>query len=156
MYKKLLTLCVAGLLTCSMSTMPVKAISKTPGKITTVSDTDQTRAEGLIRRYYLSVSASNKTIKLSGTTESNLSMKSIGYKDISIEYSSDQTNWHKEKDIDDLLKSDSVSYNLNSYEISVNGGYYYRVKCTHYAKEKGLFGSSQSVDNVSNSVWVSK
>lgn len=155
MIKKFLTLCVVGLLTYNVPTMPVKAISKTPVEISTTSDTEQPWAVGLIYRYYLSVSASNKAIKLSGVTESTAKMKSIGYKDISIEYSSDKINWHNEKNIDDLLKSDSLNYNLSGYEISVKGGYYYRVTLTHYAKESGLFGSSQSVSNTSNSVWVS-
>ncbi len=154
MIKRFLALGVVGLLTYSVPTMSVKAISKTPTENTTISSNDQTRTSGLISRCYLSVSASNKAIKLSGVTESANKMKSIGYKDISIEYSSDKNNWHKEKDIDSLLKSDSLSYILNSYEISVKGGYYYRVTLTHYAKESGLFGSSQSVSNTSNSVWI--
>ena len=154
MIKRFFTLVVVGLLTYSVPTMPVKAVSKTPVEIATTSDTEQTRAAGLICRYYLSVSASNKAIKLSGTTESTLKMKSIGYKDISIEYSSDKTNWYTEKEIDDLLKSDSISYPLDRYEITVKGGYYYRVTLNHYAKESGLFGTSQSVNNTSNSVWI--
>lgn len=85
---------------------------------------------------------------------SNNSMKSIGYKDISIEYSSDNVHWTEEKSIGDLLKSNSSSYYLNNYSVSVNGGYYYRVSLTHYAKESGLFGSSQSVPNTSESVWI--
>ena len=154
MIKRFFTLGVVGLLTYSVPTMPVKAISKTPAEIATISDTDQARTSGLISKCYLSVSASNKAIKLSGTTESTLKMKSIGYKDISIEYSSDKTNWHTEKEIDDLLKSDSISYPLDRYEITVKGGYYYRVTLNHYAKESGLFGTSQSVNNTSNSVWI--
>ncbi len=37
---------------------------------------------------------------------------------------------------------------------SVTSGYYYRVTCSHYAKEKGLFGDSEKDDNTSNSVYV--
>ena len=81
-------------------------------------------------------------------------MKSIGFENIKIQHSSDKVNWSKEKDLDDLLKSENNSYYINDYSISVKGGYYYRVTCTHYAKESGLFGSSQSVNNTSNSVWI--
>lgn len=150
MIKRFLALGVVGVLTYSVPAMPVKATTK----ITTISDTDQTRTAGLISRCYLSVSNSNKEITLSVVTECNIKMKSIGFKNISIERSSDNVNWSEEKSIGDLLKSDSSSYNLDNYAVSVKGGYYYRVTLTHYAKESGLFGSSQSVSNTSNSVWI--
>ncbi len=152
MNKTFLTLGVAGLLICNIPTMSVKAISNTN---TTVLTESQTRAAGLIIRYELTLSSSSGKLCVNGVTKANGSMKSISYKDISIEYSSDGVNWSEEKTIDDLLKSDSSSYYLNNYDVSVKGGYYYHVKLTHYAKEKGLFGSSQSVENTSNSVWIS-
>ena len=154
MIKKFLTLCVVGLLTYNMPSMPVKVVSNTKNTVT-MSNSDNTKTVGLISKCSLSIVDSNKAIKLLGKTESNTVMKSIGYKDISIERSSDNIHWSEEKPIDDLLKSDSSSYYLNNYSVSVKGGYYYRVTLTHYAKESGLFGSSQSVSNTSNSVWVS-
>lgn len=152
MNKKALALGVASILMYSVPTMPVKAISnqRTQQNL----ETNQTRTAGLISSYYLSISSGIKTLYINGETEASGNMKSIGYKDISIEYSSDGVNWKKEKPIDDLLKSDSSSYYLNSYAVSVKGGYYYRVSLTHYAKESGWFSSSQSVENISNSVWV--
>ena len=152
MNRKVLVLSVVGILTYSVPTMPVKAISDI--RTQSVSENNQVRTAGLISNVELSISSSNKKIYINGTTASNTSMKSIGYKDIFVEYSSNGINWHKEKDLDDLLKSDSSSYYLNNYDVSVKGGYYYRVSLTHYAKESGWFGSSQSVENTSNSVWV--
>ena len=152
MNRKVLALVVVGILTYSVPTMPVKAISDIHTQ--SVSENDQVRTAGLIRKTQLSVYSSNKTLYINGTTASNVSMKSIGYKDISIQYSSDGVYWDEEKPNDDLLKSDSSSYYLNNYAVSVKGGYYYRVSLTHYAKESGWFGSSQSVENTSNSVWV--
>lgn len=153
MKKIFLILSLAGIIMYSVPAMPVKAASNVV--TSTVSIENQTRTKGLISLYSLSVSSNGKTLYINGSTVSNDSMKSIGYKDISVEYSSDGVHWSKEKNIDDLLKSDSTSYYLNNYAVSVKGGYYYRVSCTHYAKEKGLFGSSQSVNNTSNSVWIS-
>lgn len=147
MNKKALALSVASVLTYSVPTMPVKAASNTP---TSVSES---RTSGLISSCSLSISSGKKHIYITADIKAIESMKSIGYKNISIEYSSDKVNWKKEKSIDDLLKSGS-SYYLNNYSVSVNGGYYYRVSLTNYAKESGLFGSSQSVTNTSNSVWV--
>ncbi len=151
MNKTFLTLGVAGLLTCSVPAMPVKATSNTNK---TVSTENQTRTAGLIIRYDLTVSSSDGKLCVNGVTKANGSMKSIGYTNISVQYSSDGVNWYNEKDISNMLKSDSSSYYLNNFSISVKGGYYYRITCSHYAKESGLFGSSQSVDNTSNSVWI--
>lgn len=155
MNTKALALGVVGILTYCVPTMPVKALSDTYAQTTsTESQESQTRTAGLISNMSLSISTGNKTIYISAKTQSNINMKTIGYKNISIEYSSDNVNWKEEKPNDDLLKSDSSSYYLNSYSVSVNGGYYYRVSLNHYAKESGLFGSSQSVSNTSNSVWI--
>lgn len=152
MNKKVLALGVASILMYSVPTMPVKAISnqRTQQNL----ETNQTRTAGLISSYYLSISSGIKTLYINGETEASGNMKSIGYKDISIEYSSDGVNWDREIPSFDLLKSNSSSYYLNSYAVSVKGGYYYRVSLTHYAKESGWFSSSQSVENISNSVWV--
>ena len=147
MNKKALALSVASVLTYSVPTMPVKAASNTH---TSVSES---RTAGLISSCSLSISSGKKHIYITADIKAIESMKSIGYKNISIEYSSDKVNWKKEKSVDDLLKSGS-SYYLNNYSVSVNGGYYYRVSLTNYAKESGLFGSSQSVTKTSNSVWV--
>lgn len=152
MNKKALALGIASILIYSVPAMPVKAVSNT---YTSVSDTNQVRTAGLISNCSLSVLSGNKTLYISGEIEAVGNMKSIGYKDISIQYSSDNVNWTEEKSINDLLKSDSSTYYLNKYSVSVKGGYYYRVKLNHYAKEKGWFGSSQSVENTSNSVWIS-
>lgn len=151
MNKKALALGVASVLTYSIPIMPVKAASNA---YTSVSDSNQARTAGLISRSYITASTSSGKLCLSGTTQSNDNVKSIGYTDIIIECSSDDVNWHKEKTIDDLIKSNSSEYRLNNYSISVKGGYYYRVSLNHYAEKGGLFGSSQSVSNTSNSVWV--
>ncbi len=152
MNKIALALGIVGILTYSVPTIPVKATSNTyTPSITT--DTPE-RAAGIISGYSVTVSSGNSIIYVTAKTQAYISMKTIGYKDISIEYSSDGINWYNEKDIDDLLKSDSSSYYLNNYAVSVKGGYYYRVSLTHYAKESGWFGSSQSVNNTSNSVWI--
>lgn len=153
MKKKFLVLSLVGIIMYSVPAMPVKATSNIVTQA--VSIENQTKTKGLISLYSLSVSSNGKTLCINASTVSNDSMKSIGYKNISIEYSSNGVDWSTEKSIDDLLKSDSLSYYLNNYAVSVKGGYYYRVKLTHYAKEKGLFGSSQSVKDTSNSVWIS-
>lgn len=122
--------------------------------VQTLSTNEQARAEWLITNAEISVHTSNGNLYINGTLEANSIMKSIGYKDIVIEYSSNGTDWKTEKTIYDLLKSNSSTYYLNDYCVSVKGGYFYRVTCNHYAKEDGLFGKSQSVSNTSKSVWI--
>lgn len=153
MNKAFLAFGVAGVLTYCVPTMPTKAID-TNTEITYSTEAG-TRATGLIYQYYLGVSASNGDLIVSGYTRSSNTMKSIGYKDLVVERSKDGVNWSDDTEIGDKLTSSATSYYLNDYSVSVDGGYYYRVSGKHYAKESGLFGSSQSIDNTSNVVYIS-
>lgn len=152
MKKTILILCIVGAILFCSPKVSATEISNKGAQISAAES--QERTAGLIRQSRLSVTCSGKNLLISGLTEANVSMQTIGYKNVIVEYSSNGTNWYEEKDLGDLLKSNSSSYYLNSYTVPVKGGYYYRVSCTHYAKEKGLFGKSQSEDNVSDSVWV--
>lgn len=152
MKKTILILCIVGAVAFCSPKVSAAAISNSNTQAS-VSES-QERTAGLITRCNLSVVSSGKNLLINGKTIANASMQTIGYKNVVVEYSSNGTNWYEEKDLGDLLKSNSSSYYLNSYSVPVKGGYYYRVSCTHYAKEKGLFGKSQSEDNVSGSVWV--
>lgn len=123
----------------------------------TISETNGTvpYAEGLITNHTLSCSSAKKAMKITAKTSASSSMAKIGFKDIVIQKSTDNVHWSDSgEDVDDMLKSSASVYYLSDYSVSVSGGYYYRVKLTHYAKESGLFGSSQSVNNTSNSVWI--
>lgn len=152
MKKTILILCIVGAVAFCSPKVSAAAISNSNTQAS-VSES-QERTAGLITRCNLSVVSSGKNLLINGKTIANASMQTIGYKNVVVEYSSNGTNWYEEKDLGDLLKSNSSSYYLNSYSVPVKGGCYYRVSCTHYAKEKGLFGKSQSEDNVSGSVWV--
>lgn len=82
-------------------------------------------------------------------------MSKIGFKNIVIQKSFDNVHWNDSgEDVDDILKSSASEYYLSDYSVSVSGGYYYRVKFTHYVKGSGWFVGSQSVENTSDSVWV--
>lgn len=153
MKKSFLSLSVAGVLVTCIPATPAKAVNSSD--MGTHSNEVQLYTAGLISRYNLSVISSNGKLCLSGCTLSDSKMKSIGLKNIAIQRSSDRVKWEKEKPLSDMLNTSNYEYYLNNYSINVEGGYYYRVTCTHYAKESGLFGSSQSVNNTSNSVWIS-
>ena len=110
---------------------------------------------GLINECSLSISSSGTSILLTAKTKGNYSMKSIGLKNIVIQRSTNGTDWKDYTPVDDLLDSSTtLFYTSNNNIASVPGGYYYRVTCNHYAKESGWFGSSESISNTSNSVYV--
>lgn len=111
-------------------------------------------AAGLITNYSLYCSSATKAVKITGKTSASSSMSKIGFKDIIIERSSDNINWTEEVDVGDKLTTSASTYSLANYSVSVTGGYYYHVKCNHYAKANGLFGGSQSVENYTDGVWV--
>ncbi|MCM1529775.1 MAG: hypothetical protein NC093_07245 [Alistipes sp.] len=149
---------IANLL-CILTPMQAQAaeIDTADKPYLTVSETSgiMPYAEWLITNHSLSCSAATKAVEITSKTSASSSMAKIGFKNIVIQRSSDKVNWTDEVDVGDKLKSSASTYSLANYSVSVKGGYYYRVKLTHYAKESGLFGSSQSVDVTSNSVWVS-
>ncbi|MBQ6944003.1 MAG: hypothetical protein IJN43_06685 [Ruminococcus sp.] len=112
-------------------------------------------AAGLISTFLLSCTSGTKTVYITAATYANERMSEIGFTDIKIQRSSDRTNWTTEKTVSDKIKEDSMSYALNDYAVTVQGGYYYRVQLTHYAKEDTWwFPDEQTVTNTSSYVWV--
>ena len=122
---------------------------------TAITEEVQPLAAGLISGYTLSCSSGTKTVYITATTTGNEEMSEIGFIDIKIQRSSDRTNWTTEKTVSDKIKEDAVTYSLDKYAVTVQGGYYYRVTLTHYAKEQTwFFPDEQSVTNTSSYVWV--
>lgn len=120
------------------------------------SDNAVVYSTGLISGWTISLSSSGNTIYLSGNTNCFDTMKSVGFKKIVLQRSSNGTSWSTYKTFDDVLNSSSDVCKISSKSLgTVPTGYYYRVTCTHYAKETGLFGKSESISNTSNSVKVS-
>ncbi|MDE5772185.1 MAG: hypothetical protein K2I06_11265 [Ruminococcus sp.] len=153
MNKLLISFGVIGVLAYCFPTMQTQAVSIKSNSSNT-EETIEPRTAGLITRCTLTATTADNKLYLSGVTAASSTMKSIGYKDIVVEYSTDNSHWYTENDdIDDLLISNSSTYSLNNYNIAVKGGYYYRITCNHYAKVS-TFGSSQTVGNTSNSVWI--
>jgi hypothetical protein len=125
---------------------------------TTASTTDggEINSTGLIESYSLSLSGSTCSIYITATTYGMETMGKIGFTNISVQRSSSgNSGWSTEYSLDDdTVKNFDVHYKSSEYH-SVIGGYYYRIKLDHYAKEKGwFFPSSQSITNYSNVVWV--
>ena len=111
---------------------------------------------GLIIDHDLSVSNSNGQLCINGYTRADNAMKSIGFTDILIERSNNGTSgWSTVFYPDDVLASNASSCYFNNYMQPVVKGYYYRVTCTHYAKESGIwFPKSESITATSNTVYI--
>lgn len=157
MKKYLLSLGIAGLL-CIGTPIQAQAseIKVTSNTCNAIAETSNAvpYAAWIITNYTLGCSGESKTVKIIGKTSGSSSMAKIGFKDIVVERSSDNVNWEKEVKVGDKLATSASTYSLANYPVEVEGGYYYRVKCKHYAKETGLFGGSQSVENYTDGVWI--
>ena len=82
-------------------------------------------------------------------------MAKIGFKNIKVQRSSNQNTWTTEKTPPDLIDEDDAQKIISNYAVKVDGGYYYRVVLDNYAKEDTWwFPKTQTVENISNSVWV--
>ncbi|MCM1315948.1 MAG: hypothetical protein K2K89_01885 [Ruminococcus sp.] len=144
---------------CLFTNPQIQANASDFETISTVSTTETNvspLAEGLIESYFVYCSGGSKTLYLTAYTEGSEIMGKIGFKNIAVQRSSDNKSWTTETTISEDIVEDVATHSIDNYAISVTGGYYYRVKLTHYAKEQTwFFPNSQSVDNTSSSVWIS-
>lgn len=142
--------CVVGLMLCSISAMPANAeeIRESCTEVT------ENRYSGLLDGYNLSVSNYNGSLSVNVRTESFDVMQEIGIKNLTVQYSYDNSTWYDEWNAGKFYACDSDEYTLTNYIMALDHhGCYYRVKGTHYAKASAL--NTQSQFNTSNSVWIS-
>ncbi|MBQ6943503.1 MAG: hypothetical protein IJN43_04150 [Ruminococcus sp.] len=139
---------LAGNLTAALPTAAAESADETGDAVIL--------STGLITSRSLSVSNSSGQLCINGYTQASETMKSIGFTDIQIERSSNGTSgWTAVQYPDDVLASNTNTCSFNNYKVSVVKGYYYRVTCTHYAKESGFwFPKSESITATSNSIYL--
>ena len=90
---------------------------------------------GLIEKCSLScVYVEDGKVKINAKTQAVSNMKEIGFVDMKIQRSSDGDNWTDESVIGDNIVKNKKFYSLSGFTADIEGGYYYRVTCTHYAK----------------------
>ncbi len=150
MKKGIIGLCIISMLLNSVCVQNVKADSLNADGYYTADQNE--RAGGLIYQAGVSARLWYGYFSLSGFTDSTSTMASIGYKDISIQRSSDKIHWTQEKTIPDILNTNSSSNTLTDYLITVSGGYYYRACLNHYADNGS--GTTQTISNTTNAVWI--
>ena len=152
MKKKFLSLGTAFLIAIGVGLNPMVVSANTNNPELLVEDYSP-RAEGLISVYSLHIKASNGNLLITATTRSNSIMSSIGFKNISVQRSSGGSTWTEELTVADQLAHNSTSNSLSSYIVPVAGNYNYRVQLNHFADNGS--GSTQSVPNTSNVIWIS-
>ena len=147
--KKLISLFMALMV---VSAVPMNASAEEITEYQQPEVTDEiVETVGYISDYSNTISTGTKKIHMNISTYGYFTMSEIGFVDIDIERSSDNVNFTHERYADDKTITNSSSYHIGDYSWNVSGGYYYRVKVTHYAR----YGSStESITSTSNSVWV--
>lgn len=155
MKKRILAIGTVSMLIFS-GVVPIRTV-KAADDINHISDETNidmsNRTEGLIYQYYAIASTSNGKLVINSKTESDSTMYKIGFYEISIERSTDNSHWSQESYKGNWYTYYSSSYTFINRSFDVDGGYYYRVSLRHYADNGS--GTTQSINNTSNSVWIS-
>lgn len=142
--------CMIGLILCSVSAIPANA----EGLKEPCTETTENRYSGLLDEYNLSVNDYNGSLCVNARTVSFDIMQEIGVKNLTVQYSYNNSTWYDEWNAGNFCTYDANRYTLSNYIMALDRhGCYYRVKGTHYAKESAL--NTQSQFNTSNSVWIS-
>lgn len=129
-----------------------------PGTLieTSIENDQGDRAAGLIVECALSCSSGSKTVYINAEVYGSDIMGKIGFKNIKVQRSTNQSTWTTEKTVSDKISEDAAYKILSNYAVSVDGGYYYRIVLDNYAKENTWwFPETQTVTTTSNSVWIS-
>ena len=116
------------------------------------------KAIGLIEKCSVRCSAAGRgLLEISAKTQVSGKMNEVGFKNIVVQRSSDGRNWQDEVTVGDKTAKNTKYYNLDGYTVDVQGGYYYRVVCVHYANGVPYDKSeahTQTAENTASGVWV--
>lgn len=156
MKNKVLSIMLSGILMTAIPTqINAIAIEESHASALSADAVDSVEAAGLIASYAISCTSGTKSVYISAEVSGNKQLAKIGFKNIKVQRSSDKSSWTTEKTVSDQIAEDARYKFLTSYQVSVSGGYYYRVVLDNYAKEDTWwFPDTQTVQSISNSVWV--
>lgn len=156
MKNKILSIMLSGILMTAIPTqINAMAFEESSASDLSIKTGDSVDAAGLISSYAISCTAGTKSVSIFAEVYGTQRLAKIGFKNIKVQRSSDKSNWTTEKTVSDQISEDAAHKFLSSYQVSVSGGYYYRVVLDNYAKEDTWwFPTTQTVQSISNSVWV--
>lgn len=125
----------------------------------TVTEEDEKASVGLIEKCTLSCYSRNGTIFITFKTQLSGVMDEAGCINIVVQRSSDMKEWEDEFTIDDMITENTRHFAVSGHQEKVDGDFYYRVVCEHYAKGvpfNGTLTLVQTAENTSNVVRISK
>lgn len=118
-----------------------ESVTETVGEIELVIDLSSGEGEvvllsnGLIKTVSASISVSSKILTLNAGITASETMTELGFKNIKVKRSSDQSAWYVFKTISDRVTTNASSYSISNYTVALTSGYYYYVTLDFYAKK---------------------
>lgn len=111
---------------------------------------------GLIEKCSISCSGNNSVLKIQAKTQASGIMDSIGFRNVTIQMSSNGSNWTDIADLGDFSKVSKKFYTLEyTYDVTKTG--FYRVVCTHFATGKTFPDNetdTQTAENMSKECFM--
>lgn len=111
---------------------------------------------GLIEKCSLSCSGNDSVLKIQAKTQASGIMDSIGFRNVTIQMSSNGSNWTDVVNLGDFSKVSKKFYTLEcTYDVTKTG--FYRVVCTHFATGKTFSDSetdTQTAENMSKEYYI--
>lgn len=160
--KRILSFLLCLVLTFSFFTFDTKAaedafepyivdfVITSQGEIFETSE-ENTRVTGLITDYFLSLSKTGTTLKITGRTQGIIEVVKSGFKGLTVERrKSSADDWEEYYDYGNVYVDTYIA--SLSTTLAVASGYQYRVTCKHYAKKSLLV--TQTISNTSGIVTV--
>ncbi len=114
-------------------------------------------ASDLIEKGSVACTAESGRLLITVKTHGLRKLDRIGFADLSVFQSDDGRAWLLESKCDTSIKLNARIFTDDSITADVEGGHYYRVTCTHYARgyspKAGAVGYQNAV-SISKTVWV--
>lgn len=111
---------------------------------------------GLIEKCSISCSGDSSVLKIQAKTQASGVMDSIGFRNVTIQMSSNGSNWTDVADLGDFSKVSKKFYTLEcTYNVTETG--LYRVVCTHFATGKTFPDNetdTQTAENMSRECFM--
>lgn len=111
---------------------------------------------GLIEKCSISCSGNSSVLKIQAKTQASGIMDSIGFRNVTIQRSSDGSNWTDVADLGDFSKVSRKFYTLEcTYDVTETG--LYRAVCTHFATGKTFSDNetdTQTAENMSREYFM--
>ncbi len=123
----------------------------------TVCAAESGQVYGLILKCSLGLSRDESgQLVITAKTQATGLMSEVGFSEITLQRSSDCENWTDEKKFGGSFGKNVRYYIIDGLTAPAEEGYYYRAVCTHYATSNVTGVQTQTAENSSRPMWISK